>query len=316
MPQLTVPASASVDRKAIAIRSHVGALALVVCASLSHHAIAGVTAQPLAGGGLVHWETARTVSISGQASLFGGDPFQSVEVSYARTLSGDLHPAELRAGMALRLPEDQPLGWGGVDGQARQWLDTNAGGLSFNGLADVFASGGTSDWGVNFEGQGRSQVQLMHRFELLDSRPMQLRMDSTVGQWRDDDYRFALRYIDPKGGPAHTVWQDTVVYDDDWRPSRDFSRVIELKAGGYELEVSLNAASWSNGNWQTAGRTLASFSLQSIWRDGGVQASVPGMLSPVPEPSTIWLVGIGLLALATHGRRRTTSAPDAQAARC
>lgn len=307
--------TASRALRAVAARLPHLAIALS-CAGLTHAAVAGATDGVRAGGGLVHGDTTRTASISAEVSLFGGEPFQQVDARYARTLTGGADPAHLSVGLALRLPDDTGLGWGGADGQARQWLDMDSGGLSFDGLADVFASGGTDGWHAGFQGQGVSQVHLLHHFDLLDSRPMQLTMGSEVGLWRDDDYRFALRYIDPKGGTAHTVWQDTVVYDDNWNPSRHFSQVIDLKAGSYALEVSLHATSFSTGDWQTAGRTLASFSLRSLWRDGASPAALSGVLTPVPEPSALWLLGAGLAVVVVVARRgtRTTCAPGAQPA--
>lgn len=157
---------------------------------------------------------------------------------------------EIRYPLAISLPANPDYS-GFADGQVRQQQQLDLATISVQQLADVNVSAQGDTFSQTIEGQGQALAEARYRFILHGDALTRLDMDSSVNQFRDDNVRFLLeRLVD--GGGSEVVWQDTVVYDDQWQPQRTFSRKLELTAGTYQLQLSASAHSTLSGNDQRA----------------------------------------------------------------
>lgn len=157
---------------------------------------------------------------------------------------------DIRYPLAISLPaNDNYSGFG--DGQVRQQHQLDVSSISIQQLADVNVSAQGDIFSQEISGQGEAQVQARYRFALHGDALTRLDMDSSVNQFRDDNVRVLLERL-LEDGSSEIVWQDTVVYDDQWQPLRSFSRKLELPAGNYQLQVSAFARSILNGSEQRA----------------------------------------------------------------
>lgn len=220
----------------------------------------------------------RSVHISAQLNAFN---FATQETSSAVFNDSDHSLPDgwdpLRLGMNIELPESNCFG----QGVASQSLIAGSSSIQFSGLADVNISGSPS-FPYMLEGMGEVVVASEYKFKLSVTQDIELQMDSTIGDFRDDDYKFAFTSSDG------AIWASTGVIDEQGEQVRSFKRRFTLPPGEYTISTQLTALSALSGDSGFAGRTWAEFSV-----------------TVVPEPSALWMSSLGgALVLVSRARRR------------
>lgn len=257
-------------------------LSFAVALSATAHAKTTTHANPF-----IHQGTTQTVKASGTIQLGEMEPFETVRNEDGGEQTGTGDAGTLHQGLSVQL--DSVMGYGGVDGQAQQTWSAAPNRISFSGLVDVSAYGSVYDFDGQYWGHGYTETTLSHRFELEEGHGMRLTMNSTVADYRDDDFAFSLSRL--QDGEWQAVWTNTVIFDD-VAMYRDFSVPLFLSAGQYRMDMTLRASAYIDGtiggSYGYSGRTLADVTL-----------------SPAPEPETVLMAVVGLgmvLALRRKGR--------------
>lgn len=246
-------------------------------------ALAGFQIAPLPShaGALEFVRQIGFVEISGDLRAFDIDSQKTTFATFndsAFSDAGDSSP--LRKGMDISMAEPSCFG----QGVAYQSLVARPESIRFVGAADVNMSGFAS-YPYVLEGSGGALVKVEYEFNVERGQVIELEMDSGVGDFQDDEYKFSLKSL---GGSY--VWANTGVIGDDGGVMRKFKRHFTLEAGTYIVNAELAANSFLVGGNSVAGRTWAEFSI-----------------SPVPEPDAVWLSLAGMLLVGATFGKRTTS---------
>ncbi len=243
--------------------------------------LAGFQVAPLTShaGSLEFVRQIGFVEISGDLRAFDIDNQKTTIATFSDSAfshPGDLNP--LRKGMDISMAEPSCFG----QGVAYQSLVARPGSIHFVGTADVNVSGFAS-YPYMLEGSGGALVRVEYAFNVEQGQVIELSMDSGVGDFQDDEYKFSLKSL---GGSY--VWANTGVIGDDGGVMRKFKRQFTLEAGTYVVNAELAANSFLAGGNSVAGRTWAEFSI-----------------SPVPEPHAAWMSLAGIFVLGAGFRKRT-----------
>jgi hypothetical protein len=196
----------------------------------------------------------RSVDISGELRVFDTETRETESVLYRdeRKSSPD-DPLSV----PMRLGMDINLGTCFGQGIAVQSLTLDLNSIAFEGTADVNMNGYVSQPKV-LDGSGSAEVRFAYSFRVDAPQMVRLAMNSTVGDFRDDDFKFALSI----GGQV--LWAATSVTGDDGIASRDFYRDLMLGPGVYDIQTTLGAGSSILGDYSFAGRTWAEFSISAV----------------------------------------------------
>jgi hypothetical protein len=164
--------------------------------------------------------------------------------------------AELDVGVSIRLA-DLLSG----DGRSFQRSTPGAEEIRFEGLADVNVAG-YAPYPLLGTGSGQAGTSFSYTFELQQTVVINLQMNSVVGRYGDEDYRFRLWDTLSE----QDIWTAVIVDDDVTGPTRSFSRLIKLAPGTYNVTASVTAASFLYDTTQWAGRTDANFEITAFDR--------------------------------------------------
>lgn len=247
-------------------------LMLVLAPLFSALPATGATFQPVS--------QSRSVQMLGDLNAFNYETQESSWAEFndgAHSLPDGWDP--LRLGMDISIPDGNCFG----QGIASQTLVAGTRSIQFTGLADVYVAG-IESFPYQLEGRGSAFVDIEYSFSIDAAQTVVLAMDSSIGDYRDDDFLFAF-----KSASGDDVWSDTAVVNDRGDVERSFSRQFLLQPGEYTLSAHLTAFSALSAASSFSGRTWAQFSV-----------------SAVPEPRAIWLVlAAGGMFLLVRRRQMT-----------
>lgn len=237
------------------------ACASMLCALSAHSAIMKPVAQ------------SRSVQMLGTLNAFNYETQQSSWADFndgEHSLPDGWDP--MRLGMDISIPDGNCFG----QGIASQSLVAGTQSIEFTGLADVNVTG-IESFPYQLDGSGSAFVDIEYKFSIDTAQSMLLTMDSSIGNYRDEDFTFAF-----KSALGEYIWADTAVVNERGDVDRSFSRQFLLQPGEYTVSAHLAAYSALSAATSFSGRTWAQFSV-----------------SAVPEPGTVWmaLAGGGLLLL-------------------
>ena len=223
----------------------------------------------------------RSIAASAQVELISFNQDEVLSVSGllsggAQTNPGDFSTFDQSFGLGALSIEDPVLGYGRGNGRAAQTSSFTAGLISFNGTADVNMEGEPTPGFADIIGSGSASSRLSYSFSLDQAASVRLTMSSNLTPSRSG-YTFSLAQGDS------SIWNDTSIFDANGNEVRDFSVVLNLGAGTYDLNTVLGASSFITNSSSGAGRAVATFSLQAL---------------PVPEPATALQILAGLLLIA------------------
>lgn len=159
----------------------------------------------------------------------------------------------LRLGMSISLTDGSGFG----QGNATQSLTLSDDSIRFSGLADVNVDGYAA-YPYMLEGSGSAMVNIDYHFRVASVQEVELFMDSTIGEFRDDDYKFCLT-----NATDGIVWGATGI-EENGVGSRTFKKRITLQPGVYTIAASLRAGSFLSGEFSAAGRTRAEFAITAV----------------------------------------------------
>ncbi|RZI85806.1 MAG: PEP-CTERM sorting domain-containing protein [Rubrivivax sp.] len=243
---------------------------------------------PLFGAFSVHGATMEPVSQSRSVQMLGdlnAFNYETQESSWAdfndgaQSLPDGWDP--LRLGMDISIPDGNCFG----QGMASQTLVAGTKSIEFTGLADVNVAG-IESFPYQLEGSGSAYVDIEYSFRIDAAQSVVLAMDSSIGNFREDDFIFAF-----KSASGDYIWADTAVVNERGDVERSFSRQFLLQPGQYTLSAHLTAFSAMSAATSFSGRTWAQFSV-----------------SAVPEPATAWMVLAGGGVFWAARKRRPTLA--------
>jgi hypothetical protein len=229
----------------------------------------------------------RSIAIAGQMTLFSLDstppyPINASLADGAQTAPADFGTFNASVGLgALRITD--PLGEGFGAGRAGQVSSFSAQSIRFEGAADVNLTGFAQPE-AEITGNGSASSRLIYSFSLDRASTVALTMSSEVGPSRSS-YSFLLADLS-----GTTVWDQTSLFDANGNETRDFTTLLTMGAGSYNLAVVLGASSTFRNDESSAGRAIANF-----------------VLSPVPEPSTALQAALALTLLGGWMRLRRKS---------
>lgn len=196
----------------------------------------------------------RVVAISGELRLFDTDTRETESAVFQdrrESLPSDPLSVPMRLGMDIN------VGTCFGQGIATQSLFIGGDKIVFEGTADVNMNGYASQPKM-LDGIGGAEVGFGYRFRLDAPQTVRVALDSTVGDFREDDFKFSLTTGD------QVVWAATAVTGDDGLASRNFYRDLLLGPGVYDLRSTLTASSSISGDYAFAGRTWAAFSVSAV----------------------------------------------------
>lgn len=196
----------------------------------------------------------RSVNISGELRLFDTDTRETESVVYSDTKQSS---PDDPLSVPMRLGMDINLGTCFGQGIAAQSLVISEDKIAFEATADVNMNGYASQPKV-LDGTGGAEVRFGYSFRVDAPLTVRLAMNSTVGEYRDDDFKFALSTGD------EVIWAATSVTGDNGVASRNFYRDLVLGPGVYDVQSTLGAFSSISGDTSFAGRTWAEFSISAV----------------------------------------------------
>lgn len=221
----------------------------------------------------------RSVSITGALRLYdvATQDQQRAEFNDSRQSEpGPLAELPLRLGMGIELAGGTCFG----QGIASQLVTVEEDRFSFEGVADVNMSGYTS-YPYFLEGEGNANVRFSYKFLVSQPQEILLFMDSGVGSFKEDDFKFSLKH-----GEDY-IFSETSVFNQNDEIERSFSRRFVLAPGEYSVSAVLAADSRVFNDSSFAGRSWAKFSVTAV-----------------PEPGTALLFLTGGFLVLVLSRRR------------
>lgn len=260
----------SLSLRGLARRPKRGAKSVIACLSvLCALSTDAATLQPVG--------QSRSLQMLGALNAFNYETQQSSWADFnddAHSLPSGWDP--MRLGMDISIPDGNCFG----QGIASQSLVAGTQSIHFTGLADVNVTGFES-FPYQIEGSGSAFVDVEYQFSIDAAQSILLAMDSSIGNYRDEDFTFAL-----KSASGEYIWGDTAVVNERGDVDRSFSRQFLLQPGEYTVSAHLSAYSSLSAATSFSGRTWAEFSV-----------------STVPEPGSGWMMLAGSALIMLLSRR-------------
>lgn len=209
----------------------------------------------------------RDVNINGELRGFDLSSGATIRADYADKQTGEGKGSTISVGMSLELAEAASFG----QGIASQSFTANGNEINFLGLADVNVDGYPA-YPFQVEGSGTVSAAVRYEFKVAKPTDLILKMNSVVGEFRDEDFSFILS---DKAG--RIVWASTGVVSDSGGTTRDYEKTLKIATGDYVLQTALSAQSSMSGSASFAGRAWAQFSISAVPEAPGWGMSMMGL---------------------------------------